>query len=51
VERVATTNLLLIASTVLQLFGRYHGHAVADDGERVAIDGLIGFAEEHRARW
>lgn len=51
VERVATTNLLLIASTVHQLFGRYHGHAVADDGERVAIDGLIGFAEEHRARW
>lgn len=51
VERVATTNLLLIASTVHQLFGRYHGHVVTDDGERIAVDGLIGFAEEHHARW
>ena len=51
VERVAATNLLLIASKVHQLFGRYTGHIVADDGERIAIDGLIGFAEEHHARW
>jgi hypothetical protein len=51
VERVATTNLLLIASKVHQMFGRYTGYAVADDGERIAIDGLIGFAEEHHARW
>lgn len=51
VERVATTNLLLIASTVHQLFGRYSGYVVADDGERIVIDGLIGFAEEHHARW
>jgi len=51
VERVASTNLLLIASTVHQLFGRYSGHAVADDGERIIVDGLIGFAEEHHARW
>jgi hypothetical protein len=51
VERVAATNLLLIASTVHQLFGRYSGHVVADDGERIAVDGLVGFAEEHHARW
>jgi hypothetical protein len=51
VERVAATNLLLIASKVHQLFGRYSGHIVADDGERIAVDGLVGFAEEHHARW
>jgi hypothetical protein len=51
VERVATTNLLLIASTVHQLFGRYQGHVVTDAGERIAVDGLVGFAEEHHARW
>ncbi len=51
VERVAATNLLLVASKVHQLFGRYRGHVVADDGERIAVDGLVGFAEEHHARW
>jgi len=51
VERVARTNLLVIASEVHQLFGRYAGRVRADDGEVIRIDGLIGFAEEHRARW
>jgi hypothetical protein len=51
VERVARTNLLLIASEVHQMFGRYRGTVVADDGETIRIDGLIGWAEEHHARW
>lgn len=50
-DRTARTNLGLIASEVHQIFGRYHGTARADDGEAVTLDGLIGFAEEHRARW
>ncbi len=51
VERVAKTNLLLIASEVHQLFGRYRGTVTADDGEVIQLDGLIGWAEEHHARW
>ncbi len=51
VERLAKTNLLLIASEVHQLFGRYRGTVVADDGEVIHLDGLIGWAEEHAARW
>lgn len=51
VERVAATNLLLITSKVHQLFGRYSGHVVTDDGERIEVAGLVGFAEEHHARW
>ncbi len=51
VERVAKTNLLLIASEVHQMFGRYQGTVVADDGEVIHLDGLIGWAEEHHARW
>jgi hypothetical protein len=51
VERVARTNLLLIASEVHQMFGRYSGTVIADDGEVIKIDGLIGWAEEHHARW
>jgi hypothetical protein len=51
IERVAKTNLLLIASEVHQMFGRYRGTVVADDGEVIRLDGLIGWAEEHHARW
>jgi len=51
VERVAKTNLAIIASEVHQMFGRYQGVVGLDDGETIAIDGLIGFAEEHHARW
>ncbi|MCS6907477.1 MAG: DUF2804 domain-containing protein [Anaerolineales bacterium] len=50
-ERTALTNLGIIYSEVHQVFGRYNGFAVADDGEKVPISDLIGFAEEHRARW
>lgn len=51
VERVARTDLLLIASQVHQMFGRYAGQVRTDDGQLIAVEGLIGFAEEHRARW
>jgi len=50
-ERVAAANLLLITSEVHQLFGRYHGTVLADDGEQIRLEGLVGFAEEHHARW
>lgn len=50
-ERVAATNLLVITSEVHQMFGRYRGTARSDDGETIAIEGLIGFAEEHHAKW
>jgi hypothetical protein len=33
------------------MFGRYSGRVVLDDGATLAIRDLIGFAEEHRARW
>jgi len=50
-ERVAKTNLWIIVSEVHQMFGRYNGKAIADDGEVIEIKDLIGFAEEHQARW
>jgi hypothetical protein len=51
VERVAKANLLLITSEVHQMFGRYHGTVIADDGEVIQLAGLIGWAEEHHAHW
>jgi hypothetical protein len=50
-ERLARTNLGIIFSEVHQIFGRYAGEVKTDDGELVHLEGLIGFAEEHRARW
>ncbi len=50
-ERIATTNLGIISSIVHQLFGRYTGTIRGDDGSLVHIENLIGFAEEHHARW
>ncbi len=50
-ERVARSNMLVIFSEVHQMFGRYDGCVAADDGEEICIEGLVGFAEEHHARW
>jgi hypothetical protein len=50
-ERVAQTNLGIIFSEVHQMFGNYTGFVVDDEGNKIEIDGLIGFAEDHVARW
>ncbi len=50
-DRTARTNLGIIFSEVHQMFGRYSGWAVLDNQERVEVRDLLGFAEEHRARW
>jgi len=50
-ERLARTNLGIIFSEVHQMFGHYSGSVIADDGETIRLEGLVGFAEEHHARW
>lgn len=50
-DRTARTNLGIIFSEVHQMFGRYNGHVLLDDGGSLEIHNLIGFAEEHHARW
>lgn len=50
-DRTARSNLLLITSEVHQMFGKYSGLLITDDNKRIEIDNLIGWAEEHRARW
>ncbi len=51
VDRTAITNLGIIFSEVHQMFGRYSGEVVTDGGDIIQIHELIGFAEEHHARW
>jgi hypothetical protein len=50
-DRTARTNLGIIYSQVHQMFGHYSGRAMLDDGQTLEIRDLIGFAEEHHARW
>ncbi len=47
-ERV---NALLVATDFHQLFGRYYGTLAAGDGERFEVEGLLGYMEQHYARW
>ena len=50
-DRVASANMLLIRSSVHQVFGTYSGTVTTDAGTKIPIQNLIGWAEEHTARW
>jgi hypothetical protein len=50
-ERVAKTDALVIRSEVHQMIGKFKGTLKTDEGESIQIDGAIGWAEDHNARW
>ena len=50
-EKIARTNLGVVANETHQCFGHFSGWAQTDDGQRVDLDGLVGWAEEARNRW
>ncbi len=50
-ERADHTFLGVVANETHQCFGHWSGWASTDDGERVSLDGLVGWAEEARNRW
>ena len=51
-ERVATTNFVIIASKVHQLFGYFEGYIrLGIDKEKIIISKLFGWSEEHYAKW
>lgn len=50
-DRHAKTDAIILKSEVHQMFGKYSGTLVTDDGLTIEIQDLIGFAEEHHARW
>lgn len=50
-EKVSRTNLGVLSGETHQCFGEWSGWARADDGTRVPLDGLVGWAEEARNRW
>jgi hypothetical protein len=44
-------NAFVVATNFNQLFGRYRGSLTTAAGERVVIDGLLGYMESHYAKW
>ena len=50
-DRAAKTDLGIICSDQHQVFGRFSGTAVLDDGTPVAVENLTGFAEKVRNKW
>jgi hypothetical protein len=51
VDRAANTDIGLIKSDQHQVFGRFSGAVVLDDGSALKIENLIGFAEKVHNRW
>ncbi len=50
-DRCAKINLGILCSDQHQVFGRFSGTAVLDDGSRIQISDLMGFAEKVRNKW
>ena len=50
-ERVAKTDMKILRSEVHQMFGKYNGTVISDEGKKITITDLIGWAEEHNAKW
>ncbi|MGB7981247.1 MAG: DUF2804 domain-containing protein [Candidatus Nanopelagicales bacterium] len=49
--RSERTNAVLVAAETHQCFGRFTGWVLDETDQRVALDGLLGWAEEARNRW
>lgn len=50
-DRAARTNALIIESDQHQVFGRFSGKAVLDDGTALELHDFLGFAEKVRNRY
>lgn len=50
-RRRETSNAVVVASAIHQAFGTWRGWMLDGEGERVSVDGLVGWAEEARNRW
>lgn len=51
INRHSNTNAIIISSNQNQVFGKFSGIAVLDDGKEIKIKDMIGFAEKVKNRW
>ena len=50
-DRKAKISLIVIMSDQHQVFGRFSGEVTLDDGKKMVIKDLLGFAEKVRNKW
>ena len=50
-DKVSRTALGVISTRTDQCFGHWTGWMAADDGERVRVDGVVGWVEDVHNRW
>lgn len=51
IDRASKTNLLIIKSIQHQVFGYYSGLFVLDDGTKIEVENILGFAEDVLNHW
>jgi len=51
IDRASCTDVKLICSDQHQVFGRFTGQAVLDDGEIIDVKDMLGFAEKVHNKW
>ena len=51
IDRASDTNALIIERDQRQVFGRFTGRMVLDDGSVVELKDFLGFAEKVKNRW
>lgn len=49
--RLAKTDLKVISSFLHQVFGYYSGTLKSESGELIKIENVLGWIEEHKAKW
>ena len=50
-DKVTRTSLGVLSGSTDQCFGHYRGTFTTADGERIAFDGILGWAEDVHNRW
>ena len=50
-DRASRTSVLVIESDQHQVFGKFNGRMVLDDGSVIELKDFLGFAEKVKNRW
>lgn len=51
IDRASCTDVKLIKSDQHQVFGRFYGDCILDDGTAITLKGQLGFAEKVTNKW
>ncbi|MGF6376325.1 hypothetical protein M2140_001397 [Clostridiales Family XIII bacterium PM5-7] len=51
IDRFSDSNVLVIRSNQHQVFGKFNGTVILDDGTKVQVKDLLGFAEKVANKW